>query len=258
MKIIVSIVCSLLIALAVSPIIHPEGKTTDKVQACSKPSQEIISPTFRYDLSTRAKHTVTKEQINKATTVADLMPDYAIQKGLKDRILAVRDVKVITEDEKETSASGRYALTDEQLKILKSFDYSTNFFLEGYSIQNELIPDVNKERYFKYFMTVVPEKQAVYKEGKEALIEYLKSSAQAIIDKQEQGSLKSGNILLTISPSGILDKVELSRTCGYTSVDNRMLELFNQLPKGWWEAAANEKGENVEQTLIFTFGLLGC
>jgi len=45
-----------------------------------------------------------------------------------------------------------------------------------------------------YYTTVIPEKQASFKAGKEAVINYIKENCQSTIAKTQRDKLKSGKI----------------------------------------------------------------
>ena len=49
----------------------------------------------------------------------------------------------------------------------------------------------------------------------------------------------------------------LDRSSGNVTIDKAMLSLIQSAP-GKWIPAENEKGENVDQELVITFGVGGC
>ena len=136
-------------------------------------------------------------------------------------------------------------------------DYSTNFSLEGYSTPNNLVRVINEKRYFNYYMTVIPEQQATYKAGNKTFIDFLKTNCQPTIAKVQRGNLKSGKISFTVTKTGTISNINIESTCGYPSVDEKMMDLMNELPDVW-NGATNGKGEKVIQTLFFSYGQTGC
>jgi len=224
---------------------------------------KIEPPTFFYNLSSGCPNTISKERIHKAKTVSDLMPDHGMQENLKNNISTLRDVEIKIEDDKalrtnlKSEKRNENILSDQQLDLLKSTDYFTNFFLEGYSIDNNPNKDLNKERYFNYCMTVVPVQQAAYKAGNNAFIDFLKRNCQPSMAKVKSGNLKSGNISFTVTKAGTISNIVLRSTCGYPGIDKKMMDLMNDLPDEWI-AATNGKGEKVNQTFVFSYGQGGC
>ena len=263
MKYITFIACTLFIAFSLTAFINSNLKSSNKENVCSQSSQEIEPPTFSYGLSSLTNNTVTKERIHSAKTIADLMPDHSIKEDLNNNITSLRDVKIRIAathghcSKGTTEIRNGNSLSEEQVKLLKSTDYATIFSLEGYITTNKFIPDLNNARYFNYNMAVVPETQATYKAGNDALIDYLSTKCQSTIAKVQRGNLKSGNISFTVTKVGTISDIEFNSTCGYPSVDVRMMELMKTLPEVW-NVATDSKGEKLDQTLVFSYGMGGC
>lgn len=257
------IVCTVILTLALTAFTYSSWNAQPNNKISCQTTKEIEPPTFFYDLSSHCKNTITKERMHNAKTVSDLMPDFVMQENLKNNITSVRDVKIRIEEENVHHTKHRIekgngnSLSEEQISLLNSTDYSTNFFLEGISTPNNEIKDVSKERYFNYYMTIVPEQQASYQAGTNAFINFLRTNCQPTIAKVQKGNLKSGKISFTVTKAGALSNININSTCGYPSVDEKMVKLINKLPDGW-NVATNGKGEKVNQTLVFSYGQTGC
>ncbi len=257
------IACTVIITFSLTAFTYSSwnGLPTNK-HSCQT-AHENDPPAFFYALSPRASNTITKERMHHATSIADLIPDFSIQENLKNNNTSVRDVKIIIEEDNVDHSKHRMekgngnSLSKEQINIFKSTDYSTNFFLEGFYVHNDSKKDASKDRYFNYYMTVVPEQQATYKAGNMAFINFLSTECQPTIAKLQKGNLKSGNISFTVTKAGTISNIEIKETCGYPSVDEKMVHLINQLPDDW-NVATNGKGEKVNQTLVFSYGQTGC
>ena len=263
MKSITLIACTVITTFTLAAFTYSSWDALPNNELSCQTAKDIEPPTFFYNLSSHGKNTITKERMHNAKTISDLMPDFSMQENLKNNITSVRDVKIRMEEEnvnhpnhKSEKGNGN-SLSKEQINLLKSIDYSTNFFLEGYSTTNKLIKDVNKEQYFNYYMTVIPEQQATYKAGNMAFINFLTTNCQPTIAKVQKGNLKSGNISFTVTTDGTISNIDINSTCGYPSVDERMVDLMNNLPDVW-NVATNGKGEKVNQTLVFSYGQTGC
>ena len=211
------------------------------------------SVNFLYNIGSRYNATITKENLDRATSVGDILPEadwsaYPIQR-----------VKVsLLENNSETSEFGSdLTLNDAQGVLLKSTGYSDNFRLTANCMGWNENSGITEMYDLNYFMTVVPEKEAKYTEGRDALIDYLKKNSAVAITGLLEEKLEAGRILFTVNTRGAVSNVRLSGSSGYHSVDETMMELLIKAP-GSWEPATNSKGEKVEQVLMFSFGKLGC
>lgn len=107
------------------------------------------------------------------------------------------------------------------------------------------------------FLAVVPEKQAEYEGGKDALMEYLKENSKEARGGIQMDELQPFKLLFTVTKKGTIENVKLDGASGYLSINNRMIELITKAP-GKWKPAENPKGEKVDQELVISFGLTGC
>ena len=73
----------------------------------------------------------------------------------------------------------------------------------------------------------------------------------------KKDKLKPGKVRFTISEDGTISKAILVSTSGYPSIDKHMTKLITEAP-GKWEAATDGNGNQVEEQLVFSFGIVGC
>lgn len=209
---------------------------------------------FIYNVDHRFNTTITKEKLFTAKSVIDLVPKSATE-GMSD----FREVKiaVLAEGDDPFEMGKIGALNSAQLTLLKTTDYSTNFYIEAYC-KNES-PDAGKsDNYrFVYYLTIVPEKVAQLEGGQMALINYIKKKSKDEVAKVKMDVLKPGKAYFTISKNGKITDVKLDSESGYTSLDQKMVDLITAFP-GTWTPATNSKGENIEQKLVFSYGYMGC
>jgi len=213
-------------------------------------------PDFVYNVDSRFMSTITKEELHKAKSILDFLP-----KEQTDPVFKYKSVSVIIlndnkpTDKKEVGYSEVF--TEAQIELIKSIDYSTNFVIRA-DFQ-EMNNDVNHlvNNYFSPHMTVVPENEAVYLNGNDALIEYLRENSKEKTTIINQRKLQSGKIFFTVTKSGDISNVKLTSTSGYPSIDLYMIELVKSIP-GVWEAATNSIGQKVDQELVFSYGTMGC
>ncbi len=217
-------------------------------------TKKEVHPDFLLKVEARFLATISKEKLNQALTIKDLVPE----KATKD-MCAFNDVHIFFENgsEKKIEIGNNERLNDKQRELLASLDYSNDFHIEATcSYQN---PETGKmEPYdFVYYISVVPEKQAEYSLGSDALLQYLRDNSQKEIDRMSGDRLQPGRIQFTVTSSGEVKNVSLNSTSGFMHLDVAYLDL---IPKttGKWEPALNAKGEKINQQFIFFYGIEGC
>lgn len=209
---------------------------------------------FVYDVDSRFLKTVTKTQAANARTLYHLFS--------KDEIAgmsAFRDMKItVYRNEKEQSAKSTSGdFTSSQMKLLAAAPYSTNFSVEANCTFQNPYSGKAESYNFVYYMTIVPEKEAAYSAGSQALINYLKMNSAYDIIGVAKKQLSSGKVHFVVSKNGEINQVRLESSSGYEKIDARMIELITNLP-GEWTPATNAAGEKVDQELVFSFGTMGC
>jgi len=210
---------------------------------------------FIYDVGPRF-WAVKKDEVHMATSFGDFIGEEHVQRIVSYKYLSVmvyEDGK--RPDKKEINSTG--ILTEAQLKILRSSDYSTNLLIwADYIEKNEETGEL-EDAHWTPHITVVPEKQAEYSDGKEALKEYLKESSKESRVNVDPNKLQPAKLFFTVTKKGKIENVKLDRTSNYPEVDKTMIELITKT-QGKWQPAENSKGEKVDQELVVSFGLMGC
>ncbi len=220
-----------------------------ELPTCKSPKLDLI-----YNVSSRFIHTVTKENLISAKNIFDILPQKAF--------VSVEDyhsvqVAILEDNEEITEHGENDILTTNQIKLLKSTDYSGNLYVRAdYKVKNN-ITGLLENDYLTYYMTIVPEEEAEYFGGKEGLITYLKENSKRETEHITLENLKPGKVNFTISKEGRIKNVELSSTCGYNTVDDFLVNLVSNIP-GNWKPASNSVGDKVAQEFVFFFGLEGC
>jgi hypothetical protein len=204
-----------------------------------------------YKVESRYMSTVTKEALNNAKSIVDILPEKATQSITE---YFTSEVSILEGDWKtDRNATGNSeVLNNAQYQLLQTADYSTNIY-----IRSDYKNEYTGSNYLTYFMTVVPENQAKYIGGDDALIEYLKENSKKETAIIRQDQLKPGRVNFTVTKDGVLENVNLDSTSGYPTVDKVLVEMISNT-QGKWHPASNSKGEKVDQTLVFFFGLQGC
>ncbi len=214
-----------------------------------------VFPDFFYSVGNRF-NSIKKEDLDNARSFSDFIGEDHAQ-----RIVSYKSLSVIILEEnkqtdiKETSDSG--VLTAAQIELLRSSDYSTNLLIWADYREKNKETGVLEDSYWTPYLTIVPETQAVYGNGNDALINYLKENSKEETVKVQEDKLQPGKLYFTITKDGTISNVKVVATSGYPDVDNKLIELISKAP-GTWEPAKNSKGEDVDQVLVISFGNMGC
>lgn len=196
---------------------------------------------------------VKKADVYNATTI------YAfLNEGEKAQIEHIYSVDVIIVKDNQLSeirARGTTEqLTEEQLKILKSTDYFSHFTIRTEFRGKNMETGIMEDKFFGPHITIVPEQQAVYVDGKEALLNHLKQNSKesmTVIKDEKLGAIK---LSFVIDKQGKVTNIKHdAMTTGYPSIDKKLMHLLETIP-GKWIPAKNANGEKMEQELVFTFG----
>jgi len=209
---------------------------------------------FVYNVDSRFINTVTRNQLISAKSIEDILPlrateDVSSYKDVEVAILSGKnESKVVGVDEK---------LTPDQLELLQSTDYSNDIYIYANYYLKQEANGVPIPRRLTYYITILPEKEAEFAKGNDAMITYLKENSKVETANIYKDKLKPGRIKFTVSKDGIISKTKLTSTSGYPTLDEKMEQLISTLP-GKWNPATNSKGEKVDQALVFFFGMQGC
>lgn len=233
--------------------------TTNEAVAMNKavfgPKEKEIFTDFVYDVGPRF-NPIKKTKLDKARTISDFLDSLVVAS-----IVSLHSVNVaLVENNKETDVleNGTTAtLTDGQLQLLQSFDYSTNFLVRAHYRKKNGNTGILVSDFRSPYLTIVPEQQAVYSYGKEALLSYFREESKEAGANVNSQNLKAAKLSFRVTKQGTVEVIELERSSGYPEVDKKMIELISNLP-GNWEAAVNAAGKKVNQEFVISFGARGC
>ena len=211
------------------------------------------NPDLVYKIASRFHATVTKQDLDKASSVLDIIPIDAYswwQVSFQSITVA------LLKDGEEITANGDdKELNVFQIKLLNSSNYSDNFYIKGRGKDND--PVTGRIEDYAYYFTIVPEKEAEYANGYNSLITYLREKSKDQTSVITEDNLRAAQIRFTVTKEGKVANPILDSTSGYPAVDALLLELISNLP-GKWNPAENAEGEKVAQELVFFFGIEGC
>lgn len=209
---------------------------------------------FVYKMESRFIETISKEKLQAAQSILDIFPAKATQ-----GIDALENVSIsLVKDENEKFIFGENEILNAaQLALIKSINYADGINVRGtYKVKNGYTGKL-QDKLLTYHLTVVPEQEAVYKNGHDSFISFLKANSlqkSMSIDNKKVGS---GRINFTVNTAGQIENIILESSCGYKDLDKDFQALIGQIP-GNWEPARNAKGAKVDQEFVFFFGNEGC
>ena len=236
------------LAIAGNEDISSEAKTSDK------PKFKVFDD-FIYEIGPRFS-SIKKSEVENAKTMNAFFSEEELKKIETSNSLKI--IRVIDDKLSEIREVGTTKdLTKAQLNLLKNFEYDTNFVVRADFKQRNEITGELEDNYASPHLTMVPEKQATFVDGKDALKAFFKMSTEEVRKDADPEKFQAAKLYFTVSKDGTIKNVHLDRSCGYPEIDEKMKELISQVP-GTWLPAENEKGEKVNQELVVSFGLLGC
>nr|WP_321233531.1 hypothetical protein [uncultured Psychroserpens sp.] len=227
-------------------------KTETNIESNNESTINTNIPDLYYGVDTRFA-AIKKTDVNKATTIYDFLND-----GEKQQIAQINSVKIIMiKDNRFTNqrADGdSEQLTEAQIQLVRSADYFNHFTIRTDFKKMNTETGKLEAHFFGPHITVVPDKQATYIDGKASLINYLKTNSKADMSIIKDGELGAIKVSFVITKEGTVSNIKHdAMTTGYPSIDEKLIQLIKTIP-GQWVPAENSKGEKIDQELVFTFG----
>jgi len=233
--------------------VSPKVKTTTLNNTTTNTLNKKTTLDLVYNIDSRYLATITKEKLNKATSVIDIVPKEA--KHWQNTTFQTVTIVILKEGKEISETGNNKILNAAQIKLLNTTDYSANFYIQARSKNIQF--DTGRAEIYAYYFSIIPEKEATYTSGHNTLINYLKENSKDRTSIIKMKQLKPGKVSFTVTKKGGITNVKLTSTSGYNSIDKLLLELITNIP-GEWEPAENSTGEKVDQELVFSFGLMGC
>lgn len=207
-----------------------------------------------YKVDNRFIATITRENLLQAKSIVDILPQQATH--LREAYRNVR-VSLIEPGPTITELGDTEKLSPAQIQLLQSTDYTSNIRITALCKNKNAVMGDLKEDSLAYHLSIIPEKEAAFVNGYEALVDYLKENSKEKTAIIKRDKLQAGKVNFTVTKEGRIANVKLTSTSGYPAVDKTLLDLISNMP-GKWNPARNAKGQKVDQELVFFFGLEGC
>ncbi|NET32568.1 MAG: hypothetical protein F6K19_11235 [Cyanothece sp. SIO1E1] len=207
-----------------------------------------------YKVGSRYIHTISKVDLDRAKSITDILPEQEFEsKGF------YRNVQIsVYENGKKVTELGEDALINEaQEKLLHSTGYSSDIQVSAlYEYEQTAGRNRSYDAVMSY-ISIVPQREAEFTEGYDALIQYLRENTQDLTTNIYKDKLRSGQFSFTVTKEGTIDEVKLRSSSGYEAIDQAFIDLLKEMP-GKWKPAVDVNGNTIDQQLIFFFGMDGC
>lgn len=231
--------------------------------------QEADEPQENLDyLVTTWSSPVTKEELKQITSISDFWSDEDKARYKHD---AFRDIWVVnlkdypdwtldvSEIDPERKVNGpTEEFTKEQLALVANADYSDHLrFSARFNSTKISTGEVEKNVLVSQSMSLVPDFQAAYKGGFDALVKHLKEASKETVKHVKRDKVGRCRVFFTVTNQGSIAEVKLVETSNYSDVDEALIKIIKEIPQNWTPARTG-KGEMVDQEFVFTFGIAGC
>lgn len=210
---------------------------------------------FIYDIGPRFGG-ITKRELNNASSVNDFLSAEELARMETFQELTV----IIIENDIQTNkriSNNTAELSKAQKDFLTALPLSTNFLISARFLERENGSSSLKKQHWRPHLTIVPDVQANYSEGLDALKKYIEKGIYEHTVGVEEEKLSAAKLYFTITKDGTLKNLFLDRSSGYPEIDAKMKTLLLEAP-GKWQSAKDVNGTAVEQVLTVSFGLEGC
>ncbi|WP_299250911.1 hypothetical protein [uncultured Lacinutrix sp.] len=209
---------------------------------------------YYYGIGSRFE-AITKTDLRNITTVFPFNRDHENEQIEKVNSTEIIIIENDRQTEKRTYGTSE-KLNESQIALFKSLNYNNNFSIKTLFQEKDTDTLTSKEKKFNPHYTLTPEKEAVYVEGEDALLNYLIINTKEETANLDNKKVRPAKIYFTITKEGAIKHVRIDRTTGYPVLDKKLTKLITNI-SGQWEPAENNNGEIIEQEFAFTFGPKG-
>jgi hypothetical protein len=152
----------------------------------------------------------------------------------------------------QTKASGiSDVLNQEQKELIRLADRSSDIAVSVmYLPENSLKNNTAKQYDFK--VTIMPDKNAIYGEGAEQLIQYLQKNSIVNIEAGSFTGYDLTAIKFTITEQGHVTDIQVAMPSKDTKIDEMLVTAISKMPS--WKPAEFSNGLKVKQNFVLTIG----
>jgi TonB family protein len=204
---------------------------------------------IRFNVSGMYNRRIKKAELHDVKTMADIQKDYP-KNWISDYKYVV--IAGTVNGENQVAASVNDVLNDSQIKIIQNADLGSDLEFEIKYLNTNAVTDKKDNMWMNYRLTVIPDKEAEFKNGFGALTKYLLENAINNIPRTKRDSLGNGLLNFTVNEAGGIIDVSLKTTSGDAEIDQMLLKSISEMPA--WTPAQDGKGKKVKQVFQFSVG----
>ncbi len=152
----------------------------------------------------------------------------------------------------QTKASGiSDVLNQEQKELIRLADRSSDIAVSVmYLPENSLKNNTVKQYDFK--VAIMPDKNAIYSDGAEQLIQYLQKNSIVNIEAGSFTGYDLTAIKFTITEQGHITDIQVAMPSKDTKIDEMLVAAISKMPS--WKPAEFSNGLKVKQNFVLTIG----
>lgn len=213
-----------------------------------------VNPFF-FDVGNRFGKALTKKEMLEMNSIQDFCN---LQMRKEFVSFSLLTTKILNREHSIAVTTETGDFTDEHRSIIRRAEISDDLLFTAACKRRNL----HREGYFfndtiVYYATVVPPTPAQYSAGIHGLKTWIEKQMRNNTYMLDPQRIEQGRIRFIIDKAGTVADAQLESTCGFPELDKQALELLKSLP-GSWSPAKDDLGNPVNQSLVFSFGSVGC
>ena len=210
-----------------------------------------IAQNLSFEVRGIYEQSITKSKLEIAQSLSDINPGYP--SSWIDKYSGV-EIKLTDKEGIRSAQSQNDTLSSKQLHLLRNAGIGSSIDVK---VQYHKDYNNSAKREIRFGYTIVPEAEAKFPGGYEKLSAYITDKLLEKIREMNISAIELASAAFTISKSGKISQVHISRTSGNDKVDHIMMEAIEGMQD--WIPPRNSNGEAVEQEIELRIGTkIGC
>ena len=191
---------------------------------------------------------IKENKLDKINTLTDLDKRYPtswVRKYISVEISAYKNGT-------QTKALGiSDVLTQEQKELIRLADRSSDIAVSVMYLPENTLKN-NTAKQYDFEVTIMPDKNAIYSEGAEQLIQYLQKNSIVNIEAGSFTGYDLTAIKFTITEQGHITDIQVAMPSKDTKIDEMLVAAISKMPS--WKPAEFSNGLKVKQNFVLTIG----
>lgn len=205
-----------------------------------------FSQKLNYEVRGKYTRPIHRDKLSNASTLGDVMPHYPA--AWIDSYSSV-EISTISNGIAMSAPGDNEILNEYQKDLLRKADLGSDVEINIiYKTENSATREP-LSAIIHYDVTIVPEVEAEYLTGTQAMKDYLKKRA---IDKISEATIKQltpATVSFTVTEEGKITNATISKSSGDAPTDKLLLKAITKMPK--WKPAQTTDGTIVPQEFEF-------